>query len=48
MGRKISETSGKKRPKELMVVLLVLFTLLFSIILQIELKNIPLIISGGS
>lgn len=48
MGRKISETLRKKRPKGLMIVLMVLLMVIFSIILQIELRNIPLLISGGS
>lgn len=48
MGRKISETLGKKQQKELMVVIFVLFIMIFSILLQIELRNIPIIISGGS
>ena len=48
MGKKVTETLGKKRPKGLMVVLIVLFTVLFSIILQIELRNTPLLLSSGS
>lgn len=48
MGKKIAETLGRKHLRKLSILMLVLFTILFTIVLQIELRNIPLLIPNSS